>query len=148
MPTNNLLYVLQFGSYRLSLRWREIYCIPMRVFLFGFLVLLSSLLLYYICYILPYHSCSILPVSCSYNIIPYMFPAWYHLLFLYMFLYACVHDTIFSTCSLTRIYRYTCAYLYTPLDIYHTTRWGVSDSTGFSCPDSGDWSLWILSVAG
>jgi len=42
MPTNNSLYVLQFGSYGLSLQWREIYDIYMRVSLFRlFLTYLS-----------------------------------------------------------------------------------------------------------
>ena len=35
----------------------------------------------------------------------------------------------------TRIYQYTRAYPCTPLGIHHTTRWGVSDSPGYSCPD-------------
>jgi len=45
------------------------------------------------------------------------------------------------------IYRYTCAYPCTPLGIHHTTRWGVFDSPGSSCPDPWTWSLWILLVA-
>jgi len=39
------------------------------------------------------------------------------------------------------IYRYTCVYPCTPRGIHHTTRWGVSNSPGFSCPDFGAWSL-------
>jgi len=53
---------------------------------------------YYIigAYILPYHLYTISPISCSCLIIPCVFPTWYHLLFLYLLLYACAHDTIFN----------------------------------------------------
>ena len=34
----------------------------------------------------------------SYLIIPCAFPTWYHLLSIYLFLYACAHDTIFNAC--------------------------------------------------
>ena len=67
--------------------------------------------------------------------------------FMFMFMCACAHDTVFNTCSLIRIYRYTCAYPCTPLGIHHTTCWGVFDSPVSSCPDPGAWSLWILPVA-
>jgi len=40
-------------------------------------------------------------------------------------LVCCDHDTVYNTCSSTRIYRYTCTYLCPPLGIHHTTRWGV-----------------------
>ena len=55
---------------------------------------------YYIipAYILLYHSCSISLISCSYLIIPCPFPTWYHLLSIYLLLYACAHDTIFNAC--------------------------------------------------
>jgi len=49
-------------------------------------------------YILLYHLCSIPPVFCSYLIIPWVFPTWYHLLYIYLLLYACAHDTVFNTC--------------------------------------------------
>ena len=51
----------------------------------------------------------------------------YYIYFLhpYLLLYVCAHDTIFNTSFLTRIYRYTCAYLCTPLGIHHTTYWRV-----------------------
>jgi len=49
-------------------------------------------------YILSYHLYCIPPVSCSYHIIPCMFPAWYQLLSLYLLQYACAHDTVFNTC--------------------------------------------------
>ena len=50
------------------------------------------------------------------------------------------HD--FQCMFMTQIYRYTCAYLCSPLGIYITTRQGVlSDSP---CPGFGVWSLWIL----
>jgi len=52
---------------------------------------------YYIitAHILFYHSCSIIPVSCPY-LKPWVFPTWYHLLYIYLPLYACTHDTIFN----------------------------------------------------
>jgi len=49
-------------------------------------------------YILLYHLCSIPPVSCPYLIIPWVFPVWYHLLYIYLLLYACAHDMVFNTC--------------------------------------------------
>ena len=49
-------------------------------------------------YILLYHLCSIPPVSYSYLILPWVFPAWYHLLYIYLLFYACAHDTIFKAC--------------------------------------------------
>ena len=45
-------------------------------------------------YILLYHSCSIPPVSYSRLIIPWVFPAWYHLLYIYLLLHAYAHDTV------------------------------------------------------
>ena len=56
--------------------------------------------LYYIitAYILLYHSCSIPPVSCSQLIIPYVFFAWYHLLNIYLLLYAWAYGMIFNAC--------------------------------------------------
>ena len=47
-------------------------------------------------YILLYHLCYIPPVSCSYLIIPWVFPAWYQLLYIYLLLHAYAHDTIFN----------------------------------------------------
>ena len=41
----------------------------------------------------------------------------------------------FQYLFMIQIYRYMCAYPCTPLGIHHTTRWGVSDSFGSSCPD-------------
>ena len=40
----------------------------------------------------------------------------------------------FQCMIMIRFYRYTCAYLGTPSGIRITTRWGSSDSSGFSCP--------------
>ena len=64
-----------------------------------------------------------------------------------LLLYACAHDRFSIHALLIRIYWYACAYPITPLGIYHTTRWRVSDSPGSLCPDLGAWNLWILSVA-
>jgi len=53
---------------------------------------------------------------------------WFYRIYLlppFLFFCICAHDTIFNACSWTRIYRYTCACLCTPLGIHHTTRWGV-----------------------
>jgi len=55
-------------------------------------------LLYYTCLHPTLHLCSIPPVFCSYLIIPWVFPAWYHLLYIYLLLYAYAHDTVFNTC--------------------------------------------------
>jgi len=49
-------------------------------------------------FIPPYHMCSIPPASCSYLIIPCVFPAWYHLLYFYVLLLACAHNTVFNAC--------------------------------------------------
>jgi len=49
-------------------------------------------------HILSFHLYSIPPVSCSYLIILWVFPAWYHLLYIYLLLLACAHDTIFNAC--------------------------------------------------
>ena len=47
-----------------------------------------------------------------------------------------------------QIYRYTCAYLCSPVGIRITTRRGVlSDSPGSSCSGLGAWNVWILLVA-
>jgi len=49
-------------------------------------------------YILLYHLYSIPPVSSSYLIIPWVFLAWCHLLYIYLFLHACAHDTVYNAC--------------------------------------------------
>jgi len=55
-------------------------------------------LLYYTCSypVLPlvFYSTSLLLLS--YHIISWVVPAWYHLLYIYLLLYACAHDTIFD----------------------------------------------------
>ena len=53
----------------------------------------------------------------------------------------------FQCMFMIQIYRYTCAYLYSPSDFCIITRAGSSDSSGSSCPGFGAWSVWILSVA-
>jgi len=47
-------------------------------------------------YILLCHLCSIPPVFCSSLIILWVFRTWYRLLYIYLLLYACAHDTIFN----------------------------------------------------
>jgi len=71
-----------------------------RVVFIGFYIGFSVYDHYYFisAYILLYHLCSIPPVSCSYPIIPWIFSAWYHLLYVYLLLYACAHDTVFNAC--------------------------------------------------
>jgi len=56
---------------------------------------------YYIraAHFLLYHLCSIPLVLCSYLIMPWVFPTWYYLLYIYPLLCACVHDTVFNACS-------------------------------------------------
>jgi len=79
---------------------------------------------YYYISCLLYHSNSILPVSCSYLIIPCVFPAWYHLLYIYLLLHACTHNTIFYACLWFEFID-TRVHLSTPFGISVTTRWGV-----------------------
>ena len=77
---------------------------------------------YYIivAYILLYHLCSIPPVSCSYLTmsIPYLIS-----LAIYLPTSVCLSSRDGFQCMFTiRIYRYTCAYLCSPLGIHITTR--------------------------
>ena len=51
-------------------------------------------LLYYGCL----HPTLPLMFSCFRLIIPCVLPTWYHLLYIYVLLYACVYDTVFNTC--------------------------------------------------
>jgi len=60
-----------------------------------------------------------------------------HLVAYGLLLYICAHNTVFNTCSLIRIYRYTCACPYTSRGTHLTTCWRVSDSPGSACPDPG-----------
>jgi len=55
---------------------------------------------YYIitAYIPLCHLCSIPLVSCSYLIIPWVFPVWYHLLSIYLLLCVCAYDAVFNAC--------------------------------------------------
>jgi len=51
---------------------------------------------------------------------------WFYHIYLLLFTYSyMLMLTIRFSCSLTRIYRYTCAYLCTPLGIHRITHWGV-----------------------
>jgi len=43
-----------------------------------------------------YYPCSIPSVFCSYLIIPWVLPAWYHLLYIYLPIHAYAHDTVFN----------------------------------------------------
>ena len=47
-------------------------------------------------HILLYHWYSTSLVSCSYLIIPWVLPAWYHLLCIYLPIHAYTHDTVFN----------------------------------------------------
>ena len=100
---------------------------------------------YYIiaAYIMLYPLYSTPPVSYSYLIIPWVFPAWHHLLYNYLLLYACALDTVFNACLLfsfidTRVLIYARHLTFT----LHSP--GSPDSSGSSCPGLGAWSLWIL----
>ena len=51
---------------------------------------------------------------------------WFYRIYFTCYLLTCsCMLTLTTRFSITRIYRYTCAYQYTPLSIHHTTRWGV-----------------------
>ena len=113
-------------------------------FYFGFLVYDY----YYIIadYILLYRLCSILPVSCPYLIIPWVFPAWCRLLSLYLLLYVCAHDMVFNACLWcelidTRVFIYAHHLAFVlPLFGKFWLSWILS--SGLRA-----WSLWILAVA-
>ena len=49
-------------------------------------------------HLLLYHWYSTSLVSCSYLIIPWVLPAWYHLFYIYLLLHAYAHDTVFNAC--------------------------------------------------
>ena len=89
-------------------------------FYFGFPVLW---LLYYTCSCPAFYLYSNPPVSCSYLIILWDFPAWHQLWYIYLLLYACAYGTVFM--FMIQIYRYTCAYLGSPPGFRITTRRGV-----------------------
>ena len=96
-------------------------------------------------HILLYHLCSIPPVSCSYLIIPRVFPGWYQLLYIYLLLHACAYDTVYN------------AYLWLGFIDTHVListghlaftsplAWS-SDASRSSCPGFRAWSVWILPV--
>ena len=67
----------------------------------------------------------------------------------YLLGFACLCSRYGFQCMFViRIYRYSYAYLCSPLSIQITTHRGVlSDSPGSSCPGFGAWSVWILPVA-
>ena len=51
-----------------------------------------------------------------------------------------VHSTqLFDAYLLICIYQYTCTYLYMPLGIHLSIRWGVSDSSRLACSGSEAW---------
>jgi len=97
---------------------------------------------YYIiaAYILLYHLYSIPPVSCSYLIIPWGFPVWYYLLYIYLLLYACAHDTVFNACLW---FRFIDTRVLISAVIWHSHHrsLGISDSPGSSCLGFRAWSL-------
>ena len=98
-------------------------------------------------YILLCHLCSIPPVSYSYLIIPWVFSAWYHLLYI---------STCFCMLMLTiwfsmHVYDsdlsiHVCLFMHATWQS-HRHSLGSSDSPGSSYPGLGAWSLWILPVA-
>ena len=65
--------------------------ILLRISGFMIIIILAAHTLLYPLYSIP-------PVSCPYLIIPWVFPAWYQLLYIYLLLHACAHDTIFNAC--------------------------------------------------
>ena len=118
---------------------------PFIGFYFKFLILL--LLLYYSCLhhalSLMFYSTRLLSLSYYAMHIPCLTSSTISLL-----APACLSSRqSFQYILMTWIYRYTRAYPCTPLGIHDTTRWGVFDSPGCSCPDLRVWSLWILPVA-
>jgi len=90
-----------------------------------------------------YHLCSIPSVSCSYLIIPCVFPTWYHL---HLFTRSCmpVLTTRFSMhvyISDLSIHVWLSSHATSQ---HHSLR--SSDSLGSSCPGFRVWRLWILPV--
>ena len=75
-------------------------------------------------HILPFSLYSILPVFCSYLIILWVFPAWYHMLYLLAPARLCPRYG-FQCMFKIQIYRCTCAYLCSPSGFRITTRRGV-----------------------
>jgi len=76
---------------------------------------------------LVFYSTSLL----SYLIIPWVFPAWYHLLYIYLLLLACAHDTVFNACLWFR-------FIDTRVLIY-------ARHLAFASPLAGEfWLAWIL----
>ena len=97
-------------------------------------------------YILLYHLCSIPPVSCTYLIIPWVFPAWYHLLY-----NTCSCMLVVTTRFSMYVYDsdlsiHVCLSMNTIWHSHHHSL-GSSNSLGSSCLGLGAWSLWILPVA-
>ena len=111
-------------------------------FYFGFLILW---LLYYTCLYpaspLVFYSIGLLLLSYHTMSLSYLISYAVYLLVLH----ACAYDTVFM--FMIQIYRYTCAYPYSPSGICITARLGSSDSSGSSCPGFGAKSVWILPVA-
>jgi len=92
--------------------------------------------------------CSIPSVYCSYLIIPWAVPAWYHLLYIYLLTHAYAHDTVFNACLWFGFIDTHVLIVARHLAFASPLAWGVlSDSPGSSCPGHGAWSVWILPVA-
>jgi len=121
-------------------------CMLYQVYFHRVLHQISGLLplLYYSCLHpaipLVFYSATLLPLS-YYTM---SIPAWYHLLSLSCSACLCSRYG-FQCIFMIQIYRYTCAYLCTPLGISITTCWGVL--TLLDPHIQGSWSLWILPVA-
>ena len=104
---------------------------------------------YYIiaAYILLYHLCSIPPVSFSYHIIPWVFPTWYHLLYISTCFCMLVLTTWFSIHVFdSDLSIHVCLSSNATWHSHHHSL-GSSDSLGFSYSGPGAWSVWILPVA-
>ena len=97
---------------------------------------------------LLYHLYSIPPVSCSYLIIPWVLPVWYHLSYIFLLLHAYAHDTVFNAWLWFGFIVTHVLIFARHLAFVSPLAWGVlSDSPGSSCPGHGVWSVWILPVA-
>jgi len=123
--------------------YESIVCFAEYAFI-GFYIRFPAYGHYYIIvvYILPFHLYSIPPVSCPYLIIPWVFPTWHHLLYKYLLLHACTHDTVFNACLWvrfidTRVLIYLS--MYATWHLHHHLL-GSSDFPGSSCPGLGAWT--------
>ena len=83
-----------------------------------------------------FYLCSIPPVSCSYLIILWVFPAWYHMMYIYLPLHACATTRFFNACLWFRFIG-TRVLIYARHLAFDHHSPGSSDSSGSSCPGLG-----------